>query len=52
MENLKDDDNDEFTVRDSLYDSTLSELICAAVVYVFASVFLVRVCDGPRFVVL
>ena len=35
----------------ALYESTLTELICSIIVYVLAVIFLVRMCDGPRFVI-
>ena len=46
-------DNDpEFTPTDALLDSTFAELISASICSLFAFVFLLRVCGGPRWVVL
>ena len=41
----------EYTPSKALTESTLSELIGSCIVYVLAVIFLIRVCDGPRFVV-
>ena len=40
-----------YTPSKALTESTLSELIGSCIVYVLAVIFLIRVCDGPRFVV-
>ena len=48
---LFQEEKPDYTPDMALYESTLTELICSIIVYVLAVIFLVRMCDGPRFVI-
>ena len=44
-------DDPAYTPETALHESTMSELIGSSIVYILAVIFLIRVCDGPRFVI-